>query len=118
TERYGRRPEGFLTYGRDGRMHAIIVAENRPKPADMGKVTDAERIELFKTLIAYSGTFTFDGTVATHHVDISWNGTYTGTAQLRNLKLEGRTLTISTNVQPGLNDGRSVVSVLTWEKME
>lgn len=116
--RFGPDPHGVLGYSRDGRMYAIIVQHERPKVPDMSKITDQERLDLFKTMIAYAGTFTFDGRVATHHVDISWNGNYTGTAQIRNLKLEGRTLTITTNGQPSGVDGRPAIAVLVWEKIE
>ena len=86
---FGKAPIGFLSYSRDGRMSAILAKEGRPKPADLTKVTDAERVELFKTVIAYAGTFKFDGKTVTHHLDISWNETWTGTAQVRNVRLEG-----------------------------
>lgn len=112
---FGKAPHGFLTYGRDGRMSAIIVGENRPKPSDLAKLTDQERAELFKTVIAYAGTFKVDGSRVTHNVDISWNENWTGTAQVRNFRLEGRRLIISTDPQIGV-DGRQVTSVLTWEK--
>jgi hypothetical protein len=114
---FGKAPHGFLTYGRDGRMSAIIVGENRPKPSDLAKLTDQERAELFKTVIAYAGTFKIEGSRATHNVDISWNENWTGTAQVRNFRLEGRRLIISTDPQIGV-DGRQVTSVLTWEKAQ
>jgi hypothetical protein len=68
-------------------------------------------------MIAYSGTFTFDGKTAIHNVDVSWNEVWTGTAQLRNLRIEGRTLIMSTNPQAG-SDGQRVVGVFTCEKLE
>ena len=75
----GKAPHGFLSYGRDGRMSAILAKDGRPKPADMAKLTGEERAELFSTMIAYAGTFTIDGKTVTHHVDISWNENLTGT---------------------------------------
>ena len=116
--RFGSAPKGFLGYSRDGRMYAIIVQEERPKIADMSKITDKQRVDLFTTMIAYAGTFTFDGKVATHNVDISWNGNTTGTAQIRHVELVGKTLTITTSGQPSGVDGRPVVSVLVWQKID
>jgi len=115
---FGKAPIGFLSYSRDGRMSAILAKEGRPKPADLTKVTDAERVELFKTVIAYAGTFKFDGKTVTHHLDISWNETWTGTAQVRNVRLEGGKLYISTNPIPRPEDGKIVIGVLTWEKVK
>jgi hypothetical protein len=118
TDIFGKAPRGFLSYSRDGRMYAILVREERPKPADLANMTDQERTELFKTLIAYGGTFKFDGKAVTHQVDISWNENWTGTAQVRNARLEGRLLYITTNPQPSSMDGKPAISVLTWEKIQ
>jgi hypothetical protein len=118
TDNFGKHPQGFLTYGRDGRMNVIEVAEQRPKPTDLAKLTDVDRAALFKTLLAYSGTFSFDGKVVTHHVDISWNNNWTGTNQIRNVRLEGPRLYITTNPQPSAIDGKLSVGILTWEKVE
>jgi hypothetical protein len=57
------------------------------------KVTNEERVELFKTAIAYAITFKFDGKTVTHYFDISWNETWTGSAQVRNVRLEGASYT-------------------------
>ena len=115
---FGKAPRGFLSYSRDGRMSAILVKDDRPKPTDLAKVTNEERVELFKTVIAYGGTFSVAGNVVTHQVDISWNENWTGTSQIRNIKLDGRKLYISTNPQPSITDGRPVIGILEWEKVE
>lgn len=113
---FGKAPHGFLSYGRDGRMSAIIVGENRPKPMDLAKLTDQERAELFKTVIAYAGTFKVEGSRVVHNVDISWNENWTGTAQVRNFRIEGRRLTIrGEQIGP---DGRQIIAVLTWETID
>ena len=118
TNTFGKAPHGFLSYSRDGRMSALIVKGERPKPTDLAKVTNEERVELFKTMIAYGGTFSVAGNVVTHQVDISWNGNWTGTSQIRNFKLDGRKLYISTNPQPSLADGTPAIGILEWEKVE
>jgi hypothetical protein len=118
TDNFGKHPVGFLSYARDGRMCAIEVAEQRPSPADLAKLTDSDRAALFKTMLAYAGTFSFDGKVVTHHVDISWNNNWTGTNQLRNARLEANRLYITTNAQPSTIDGKLSVGILTWEKVE
>lgn len=118
TDIFGKAPSGFISYSRDRRMMVLIVKDERPKPTDLAKMTDQERADLFKTMIAYGGTYTFDGKTITHHVDISWNQIWTGADQLRNLKFEGRKVILSTNPQPSSIDGKMSTSVLTWEKVE
>jgi hypothetical protein len=108
---FGQAPQGFITYGRAGRMSAIIVGDNRPKPPDLAKLTDQERAELFRTMAAYAGTFK-----VLHHVDVSWNANWTGSVQVRSFRQEGRQLIITSGPQIG-PDGREVIAVLTWEKV-
>jgi Lipocalin-like domain len=117
VDSFGKAPNGFLTYGRDGRMSAIIVRANRLRPADLAKLTDQERAELYKTMVAYAGTFKVDGARVIHNVDISWSENWTGTAQVRNFRIDGRKLIISVDPQVGV-DGQKVTSVLMWEKVE
>jgi hypothetical protein len=68
------------------------------KPA--GQVpSDAEKIQLFGTLVAYSGKYVVEGDKVTHKVDVSWNETWTGTDQVRFGKVDGNKLAITTAVR-------------------
>jgi hypothetical protein len=69
-------------------------------------------------MYAYAGTFTVDGNTVTHRVDISWNENWTGTHQVRNVRLDGERLYISTNPQSNGIDGRIIVGELVWEKVK
>ena len=114
-EAFGKVPQGLLHYGRDGHVFWVMTKENRAKPRDLTKLSDTERAELYNTMVAYAGRFTFDGNAATHHVEVSWNQVWTGTAQVRNLRFEGNRLVMSSNPQPGV-DGRRSSSVFVWER--
>jgi len=118
TDIFGKSPHGFINYGRDGRMLPLFVSDKRPKPTDLGKMTDQERVELFKTTIAYGGTYTYDGKTITHHVDVSWNENWTGTDLVREVKFDGTRLILSTVPAPSAIDGKLVTSVLTWERVQ
>ena len=118
SESFGARPAGYLVYTRDGRMIAIVTKDGRPKPADMSTATDKERIELFNTMLAYAGRFSVDGNKVTHHVEISWNQNWTGTRQMRNVRLDGMKLFIRSDPQPSPIDGQQVVGELEWEKLQ
>ena len=115
---YGARPKGYLSYTRDGRMIAILAKDGRPRIADMAKATNKDRVELFNTMLAYAGTFTVEGDKVTHHVDVSWNENWTGTKQIRHIRLDGRKLYITSDPQPGPVDGQQVIGELEWEKVE
>jgi hypothetical protein len=115
---FGKSPKGFINYGRDGRMFVLIVKDNRPKPPDLAKMTDQERVELFKTMIAYGGTYTYDGKTVTHHIDISWNENWTDTDSVREVKFEGNKLILSTHPHTDPIDGKITTAVVTWERVQ
>ena len=119
NERYnqlGDNPNGYIGYSRDGRMYAILVAGSRAKP-QVGSQSDEERLQLYKTMIAYGGTYTVDNEKVVHLVDISWNGSYTGTRQVRFYKLDGDTLTLRTAPNKSPIDGREGVGILVFERV-
>jgi hypothetical protein len=118
TDIFGKSPHGFISYARDGRMFFLAVSDNRPKPADLAKMTDQERVELFKSMYAYGGTYTYDGKTITHHVDISWNENWTGTDVVREVKVDGNRLSVSTVPAPSAIDGKLVTAVLTFERVQ
>ena len=87
-------PVGYINYGADGRFYTLVVSRNRPGPASLPPSTD-EKIRLFDSMLAYTGTYTLDDEKAVHHVDASWNQAWTGTDQVRFYKLDGDRLTIT-----------------------
>jgi hypothetical protein len=115
---YGENPSGFITYGRDGRMMGIIVFSNRPKPESLDKMTDQQRAELFRTMLAYGGTYEFHGDRIEHHIDISSNEVLTGTTVIRDIKKEGERLVYTTKPAPFPRDGKMSVNILVWEKVK
>jgi len=117
TGPYGAHPTGYLSYGSDCRMYAIIVREARKPPAGL-VATDAEKIELFGGLLAYAGTYTINGDKVSHHVDTSWNEAWTGTTQVRQFKIEGSSLQIRSMPARNPRDGRQTTAVLIWTKVQ
>jgi Lipocalin-like domain len=118
-ERYnqlGDRPTGYLSYSADGRMSVIIVAGDRPIP--LGDVpTDAERVKLHETMIAYAGSYRIDGDRVIHHIDVAWNAAWIGTDQVRFFALSGDALTLRTPPSSSPVDGREGVGILTLERV-
>jgi hypothetical protein len=79
-------------------------------------LTDEEKVKLLESMSAYAGTYTADGEKVVHHVDTSWNGSWTGTDQVRFYKLDGDTLTITT-APLTVFSGEEVKMVLVWKKV-
>ena len=112
---FGEKPSGYISYQPDGRMFAMLVADNRIKPSGTSP-NDEEKAKLFGTLIAYSGTYAVEGDKVTHKIDVSWNQSWTGADQVRFYKVEGGTLTITTAVNINPRDGREGRAVVMFTK--
>ena len=116
TDLFGKDPQGFINYGADGRMIALLTRGDRKAPAS-GKATPAEAEALFKSMLSYAGTYSVAGSEVTHHVDISWNESFSGSLQKRIARFEGNRLMLSTPQSPDPIDGKMSVRTMTWEKV-
>jgi hypothetical protein len=117
VDNHGPKPQGFITYTRDGRLAVLIVRSDRPKPQDIAKITEQERIQLFSSMLAYTGTYKFDGKTIEHQIDLSWNEVWSGTKQIRDVKREGDRLIYTTRPSPSA-DGSMAFTTVTWEKVK
>jgi hypothetical protein len=114
----GTGARGYITYGDDGRMIVLIVRQPRPRPEGAEKITDQQRIELYRTITAYAGTYKFNGNTIEHNIDISMNEVWSGTKQVRSVKRDGDHLIYSTLPFPFHTDGKLSVNTLVWEKVK
>jgi hypothetical protein len=113
---FGDKPDGYISYLPDGRMHAMLVADNRVKPAGAAP-TEEEKARLFGTMIAYAGTYKIEGEKVVHDVEVSWNQFWTGSQQVRFFKAEGDTLTIITAVARSPRDGQEGRTIVVFKKV-
>ena len=97
-EMFGEHPSGYLILTKEGRMMSVIEGENRKAPA-----TDSDRASLLNSLVAYSGTYRIDGNQWILSVDVAWNPTWDGTAQVRDFELVGDRLTVRSPWQHAVN---------------
>jgi hypothetical protein len=115
----GAHPSGYINYGRDGRMIVMIVGSDRKKPA--GAVATPDEAEaLIRSMLAYAGTYTIDSDAktVTHHIEISWDQSRTGTDHLRSYKLEGDLFTLTTEPSTDPATGKKTARTLIWERLK
>jgi hypothetical protein len=115
---YGKNPVGYIMYGKEGRMLVLVVGDDRPRPASIQKAMPEQQAALFRSMLAYGGTYKFDGTRIEHHIDISWNELWTGMTVIREVRKEGDKLIYTTNPAPFPGDGKMGVATLIWEKIK
>ena len=113
----GATPNGYVSFTPDGRVMSIILSDKRPKPESAAKVTDQQRIELFNTMNAYAGTYKLEGSKLTYFFDATHNE-ISGRAAVRQIKLEGRRITMVNEPGPATSDGKMVVTTTVWEKVQ
>jgi hypothetical protein len=114
----GSGSQGFISYDKSGRMLVVLIRSPRPSPENLDKMTDQDRIGLFRTTTAYSGTYKFDGRTVEHSIDISWNEYRTGTKQVRTVERDGDRISLTTPPFPFHTDGRISVNMLVWERVK
>jgi Lipocalin-like domain len=115
---WGKNPNGFIIYGKDGRMLVLIVRRDRPKPESVDKITDQQRAELHRSMTAYGGTYKFDGKRVEHNIDISWNEVFTGTTLVREITKDGDRLMYTSRPARFSGDGKMSQNTLVWEKVK
>ena len=119
VDSYGKHPTGYITYGKDGRFLTLIAYDKtaRPHPDSIAGMMDAQRAELLKTMLSYGGTYTIDGHIMEHHIDISWNEVWTGTTVVGDVEIIDDKLIYTSRPAPFSSDGKTSVVTLVWQKV-
>src|SRR5262245_57917060 len=100
-----------------GRPCGVRPRRGQPKtPAS--PFTDADRIALFHTLSAASGTYKVEGNTLTVTYTTSWNQTWTGVTQRRQIEIAGNKLTITSEPVKSTQTGKDIIFVATYERVE
>jgi hypothetical protein len=120
SDTFGTQPGGYIIYTSNGRMLVLIVSDKNARPTLESGVapTDEQAAKLFRTMQAYGGTYEFDGHAVKHHIDMSWNQTWTGTTQVRDLQKDGDKLIYTTRPYPFPADGKMSVVTVVWQKVD
>jgi hypothetical protein len=118
TDTLGSSPQGFIMYGKDGHVMVLITQGDRPRADSIEKMTNQQRERLFSSMLAYAGTYEFDGKTIKHHIEISWNEVWSGSIQVRDVKKEGDRLIYTTRPAPSPIDGTMGFATLIWEKVK
>lgn len=113
----GNRPNGYITFTPEGRVSVLITAEKRPYAPDQGRVPEAIQLGLYKTMMAYSGSYKLGPNFQCEfNIDCSWNELWVGKVLKRTYSIVDDHLSISLLPQIGI-DGNMDAGVLTWIKV-
>jgi hypothetical protein len=117
TAPYGEHPSGYNHYTKGGRFLTFAVAQDRKKN-EKPDPTDAERIEFFKSMYAWGGTYKTEGNKVIYNVDIAWTPSWVGTTRTSQVEVASNKLTLTTAPFKSTLDGKDIVVVTTYERAE
>ena len=110
----GEHPSGYQLFTKGGHMMFFQTAENR-KPLAGKVATDAERVALFNTLVAYAGTYKVEGSKVLIHFEANTVPGIPDRAYV--MEVSGNKLTLTAD--PFMNNnGQQIVSIRTFERAE
>ena len=114
---FGEGTIGYAIYTRGGHFMTINTGANR-KAAAGASPTDAERVELFRTMSFTSGTYRQEGNKVISRYDQSWHQAWTGTERVGTFEITGKTLTSAGTPFKSSLTGLDVVAISTLERVE
>jgi hypothetical protein len=114
---YGEKPTGFYIYTRGKRFTWTLVAENRKSPAGSAP-TDAERVELFKTMSFGTGTYKVEGDTVFTSYDSSFIQSWTGTQRSSAPQIEGNKMIAKSTPFKHPNTGVDAYTIIVSERVE
>jgi hypothetical protein len=113
----GLEPVGFITYGPERYMSAVLMAADRPPftGGDLMAGTTDERSAAFGTASAYAGRWHIEGEEVVHELEAGTFPNWTGTVQRRPFRLDGDELHL---FPPRLlMNGKMRRSELRWRRL-
>jgi hypothetical protein len=113
---FGEHPSGYRIHTRGGHAFYLFVHENRKAPA--GSITDAERVELFKTMTGAGGSYEVEGNRVVFRSEVSTAQSPAGTTLRYQFAIAGRTLTMTTDPIKSPAGGADLYFVTTYERVE
>ena len=113
---FGENPGGILVCTKGGSM-TIMAFRNDRIALVPGKATNDERAKLFATMYAGYGRCSVEGTKLVLSYDRSWHEAWSGKAFKIEHKVEGNTLTFTTDPIPQPDAGLSIVTTV-YERVE
>lgn len=113
TGTMGSNPQGYLFITPKYYVHSYTAKERK-----FGTSVE-DKAALWDSLNFYAGTYETAGDKITVTVDVSFNQLWNGTKQTRTVSRDGNRLTLTSAPIPYPRDpSKTVVSRLTWEKVE
>ncbi len=117
TNVFGEKPSGLQVFTQGGNALFAVFADSRKAPA-ANPATEAESAALLSTMAAATSTYKVEGNTLTMTYSGSWNQSWTGTTQKRQIEIVGNKLTLMSAPFKSPQSGQEIVFVVTYERVE
>jgi hypothetical protein len=109
----GNEPKGYFVFTPEGRALALLTGSGRVPGQSV-----EEQAALFRSMLAYSGTYRVEGNRLILSVDICWNESWNGTDQVRDFRIEGDRMEIVSAWQahPTMPGAPMMRGILSWQR--
>jgi hypothetical protein len=109
-----KKPNGFFHFDENGRLFNVTTDSARARPAGE-KASDAEAVALYRSIIAYTGSYWVEGDKLYFDVDVSWNESWNGSRQIRSFEIAGDRMTIMADIINPMT-GRAATHQVKFER--
>jgi hypothetical protein len=111
---FGENPTGYRVHTRGG--HAFYMFFRGDRKAPGGAITDADRIELFKTMTTAGGSYKVEGNKVFFEGDVS--ASQQVSKLIYQFEIAGKKLTMTTDPVKNPAGGPDFVFSTTYERVE
>jgi hypothetical protein len=109
----GEKPKAIVIYTATGHVATIFTATGRSAPAGR-HATDAEAVQLFRTMVAFAGRYELKGDELVYYPEITWNEGWSGTKQIRYFEISDGVLQIRSAPATSALLNAETVMTMTW----
>ena len=117
TRPLGDQLTGTFAFTRGGNFSGMVFRTDRKPPA-APNATEAERVALFNSLVAYNGTYQTEGDKLVMKIESSHIQAWNGTERVLAIQISGRRLTGRSAPLKAASTGLEVVAENVWERLE
>ena len=110
----GERPNAWVIYAADGYAATIFTSTDRQPPA-AAQATDAEAVQLFRSMVAFAGRYELQGDKLIYYPETSWNEAWNGAVQERLFEIVENQLRVRSVPAVSTLTGAKTVFSLVWE---
>jgi hypothetical protein len=113
----GDQLTGTFVFTPGGRFSGMVYSANRKAPAS-ANATEAERLALFNSMVAYNGVYRTDGNKLVLNIDSSHIQSWNGLDRSLTVAINGKKLTGRSAPLTAASTGLEVVAENIWERLE